>query len=836
MPAELAELVARGDMEGVAHWCVERGLPALQAMGPELAAWADEVDRATRHGGGERGRHQAAAAVLVGVAACQGVEPAARMLDGAVFGWSLWSDERMNRAAVTALGGLRPPWLPALADRLTRNEYQPQWRLGRALVVVGLCDKPTDPGYLDQMTRANGPIATTLRADPGLIADVWRIFEGEAPGTFRGSALALDDGFVPAFQRGWPNEDRYWSTALVHLARDGTIDRSELIDRALAALRRNASWPALRWFSLLLEELDLSADEEAERAGRYASLLAAPNPQVVGLAQPMCERLLANGVLRPDEVLPHADAAFFHPTKTLATAQLRLLGSIGADLAWRDGAAACVGPALAHTRADVQAAALAVVGRWWPDLTSATRDGLSAQAEALAPSHRARWDAIVAGAGPTARGGGRSGRERSGRAEPKGATAERPPAATPPGPGWTPPVPPPVPPALDDDGLVLGLAAMLERTAPPMVVERVIEATLRICDQPLARRRGLLAPVAARARKSRWFFGLLDSWAAACVAALVGEEVEPLRTYGDPMLAIDLLNEVLADVAAGVSRPWTIVPDRGDGRISPGRPVPVAGVGPAERLVARLRADEGRTALRLGPVAWETVPARVGSIYTCSLPCRLEGEDGSDPFDYVALPTYWAARPGDSAWVLSLTPHHPELAVARPAVAITELCEKEAAFGSPPLVTDLLERLAWVDQQPGELAPLVVALALGAKPAPTRLMAVDAARSLLVTKRLAADDLGGAGARLGPDLFKLGRVARALRDLLDQDPPTARDLAVAILAADPKVRDAHAVATVLCDAVGLAGPVALPGPLLDVARDVGRTKLQTELRRVLGDA
>ncbi len=837
---ELDGLVRRGEIEAVANWCIDRGLAELAAHRRQLGPWGSAVveeARAASINADDANVHElsyycGSAAALVVVACARSAGGAAEALDGnGVFGRSLWDDQRVREAAVQTLGALRPRWLPALADRLTRNSWDQQWELGWALVTAGLSDKPTDPAYLEQMAMQIGPIAQSLRADPGLIDDVWRIFEGDGPGRFWSAGPASPDSEPAAYQRGWPVEDRYWSTALVTLSADGTIDRDDLIDRTLAALRRNDSWAVLQWFTLLLDELELSAAEHAARAAKFASLLAAPNPQVVGLAQPICGSMLQDGALRPDDVLPYADAPFFQPTKVVALAQLRILNSVGTDEAWRNEAAVCLGPALAHPRADVQEAALTVLERWWPDLSSPTQATLTDQAQGLAPSHLRRWQALT-GANSSETGVPKNRETPTTSSSTIGTNDTA---------GWEPPASPEVPPPLDDDGFVLALAAMLEGTAQPMQVERALEAALQACRHPLEYRQQLVAPLAeSSARRDPWTLGQLGRWAVACIESLAGQATQPIGPYEPATLMTDLLHETLQEIVSGASRPWTAMPDGGDGRIQPDGRQRSAEGGPSERLVRLLRSDHERTALRLSDVEWAPKPDHHAPIYTCSLDAELRGHtfDGGhdDLISYLSMPTTWSLRPQDIAWALTLTPHHLETALINTAVVICELCDNEPSMFRPPLLTLVLERLARPDQQPGDLAPLITALGLNAKPAATRLAAVDAVVSLIKTQRLTTTEISSSGARLGNELFKLERVARALQDLLGHDPAIARDLAIAVLTDCPKARGAHAIATILCDAQELAGPVPLPASLVELAAEKGRTKLHTELRRAIASA
>lgn len=739
------------------------------------------------------------------------------------------------------LAELRPRWLPKFANRLTKNEWEPQWPLGRALVIAGLCEKPTDPRYLEQMAGRIGPVAPTIRADPAILDDVWRVLRGEGPATFGSSAPSLMPKYPKALVRDVSPERAYWSSALIALAAEGLLDRGELIDAAVDALQRHATWPSLRWYVALLDELALSDAETAGRASVFASLLRSPLSPIVGYAQRICRMLLENDRLRPDEFLEHADAPFFLAAKNVAIEQISLVVVVGSKDGWRDEAALRLGRAFGHDRNDVQSAAIGAAAIWWRGLGEPARQELCELSESLSPSSLVEWRALT-----------------EDEVESKPVAVHQ----------WVPPPLDAMPGPLDDHQLVLGLASMIERTATPMLVERVIEAALRIADMPLPERQRLIEPVAARARNVQFAYATLDGWALVCVSALMGQESDRSPRWGTSV-ARDLLDEITLAIRAGESRPYVAMPEMSDGRIDPAeaerRLANSSGAGPAERLVCQMRGDARHSVLEISEVSWE--PASDVFCATATVEMRADFEidlsghrwlpatydrtlqsgelrgaplapSGRDRTRQLELISYLA---GDSygsgteaAWPLTLTPHHLDLPMMAGGMFLADGMEKESSVIAGSNLVELLRRLVHSDQQPGHLGGLLVAMGLGSKPVGTRLAAVEAQLSTSATQRIADLEIATAVVRLASaKQIKLRRVARALEDIMGIDPALARDQAMSVLASAIDERDAHAVASVLCDAIQLAGPVDFPPQLVEKARSKGKTKLQLQLRRLL---
>ncbi|MER5931971.1 DUF6493 family protein [Streptomyces sp. NPDC002054] len=259
------------------------------------------------------------------------------------------------------LSGRDPQWLGDLAHRLAgrtataRQDYP----LISELVRLADCPAPLTDGYVEGWALAVGgpthhragrgpsvPLAAALRRDPHVTDLVPRLFETAEP--------------VAAFSwRFEPDNPEHWPAALAALAEDGTVDRATLIDGCTGRLLRGGKATDLKYYLVLLQRLNPTADEERERTADWLALASDAPSAVAGHAQQILARLAEAGQLDTGLLAEMSQAALFRPEKKLVRAQLVLLGRI---LRRERTAAAELLPVLAgvfgHPDTDIQERAL----------------------------------------------------------------------------------------------------------------------------------------------------------------------------------------------------------------------------------------------------------------------------------------------------------------------------------------------------------------------------------------------------------------------------------------------------------------------------------------------
>jgi hypothetical protein len=258
----------------------------------------------------------------------------------------------------------------------------------RRLVAEGLCERPRSPDYIEGMIvelldrQRFGSIREALLDDPGLLDDeIWEIFEIEArPGNL--DILNLH----PAQHLKWR-----WECALVTLAEEGRIPRARLLDASLGGLERDFHEVRAKWFIGMHEALEPTIDEQAERAGRYLSLLASRNASTVTFSLKTLAALERAGRIDPRSLIEGLEPALVARTKGTVVAALDLLRrAADRDAGVRPRAAVAAVHALLHDSAPVQGKALDLIERHGdradPALTAVLRDRI----DAVAASQRAR--------------------------------------------------------------------------------------------------------------------------------------------------------------------------------------------------------------------------------------------------------------------------------------------------------------------------------------------------------------------------------------------------------------------------------------------------------------
>lgn len=250
-----------------------------------------------------------------------------------------------------------PSWLVRnLVKRLADREVH--W-LGtdfldvRMLELAGLLQLEVDETYVMAMlsgllsewshhTRTPGDPVAWFRQDPGLIERAyWKAFEYEGD-----ARVSIRVGLDPSD----------WRHATSRMIMAGMITRDAVIDNCLAALQRDFSSTAARWFSTTLTDLELSTGELAARQDQVRRLLAPTQPlATVTLGVRWIGALDGAGLLDDAAAAPALRTAVMARTKVAAMTALKLL----AAMHHRDASTDVVTAAragLGHTHADVQLA------------------------------------------------------------------------------------------------------------------------------------------------------------------------------------------------------------------------------------------------------------------------------------------------------------------------------------------------------------------------------------------------------------------------------------------------------------------------------------------------
>ncbi len=452
--------------------------------------------------------------------------------------YDTYRDDADTVAAV--LADRRPVWLADFVDRhLQSPGGVAAWPLARALVRLGVIPRPDAPEYTTLMPgsvcrrkrgtdgawTAQTP-AEALLDDPGLLDDeVWRLF------TVPDAAFELEKVVTHSWVNGTRVEGQTWADAIAQLSAAGLLDRDRLLDACLDAFNRDFNPNRVGWYADLLQKLEPWLDEVAARSSRYLRLLSSNTRDAVKVAQAELGRLLAAGRLDHRLLLDASAPALRYPQKSIAAAQLKLIGQVAAkDPGLRARSAVTAAAAFGHERQDVQEAALKLIGKLGVP-GEPFRTEIRAHVADLAPSLLA--DAAALGLisigdanepeGSSAHGTATSdassagvavvndlaGLERRITVLPASAAADSRAALELVLAGR---VPGPVPtraaagatlpaPVTDPDELVQLLTVLLEDARDAIALERALAGAVRLSSLPTAQRARLVAPLLKRARQ-----------------------------------------------------------------------------------------------------------------------------------------------------------------------------------------------------------------------------------------------------------------------------------------------------------------------------------------------
>ncbi len=511
------------------------------------------------------------------------------------------------------IAGGRRMWRHELAETVLRLRPSPLvtelvpwmlerlgWPLVRALVRDGRIPRPAGDAYIHGMLASFVDADALLRDDPDLLGtEVWRLFEVEGTADH---SLADHDKYT--------SDARSWSHAL--RARAGReLDRDRLLDASLAALERD--FPAFRagWFGRFHEALAPTRAERAERADAYLRLLRSPIGPTVTLGVAALRAVQDAGLLDGARLLAHVGPAIGARSAGTARQALRLVErAVREDPSLGGAAAGALVAGLGHPAADVQSAAIALFEQRVVPLDDGAAAQVAARAGEVAPSLRARVDALTAPGSRVPEPATRATATR--RVD---AVAE-PVAASDPFAGLE-----RLQPAASLEALVEALAAVLEQEGPPDRLEVALDGVLRFPRDGSAAFVRTTRAVRVRAGRilarrggpgiAAWFAGLVVAW-------VDGSPTEALRDargrIGDYLAR--RVDEVARTAAAGRAGTLVALPSYAGGWIEP------------EALVARLatrpRDDErpldvAQALLRVLPVRRERALADAA---------RLDGEAG----------------------------------------------------------------------------------------------------------------------------------------------------------------------------------------------------------------
>ncbi|MFI6151281.1 DUF6493 family protein [Kitasatospora sp. NPDC051170] len=428
---ELRALIAARVPQGV----IERlsGVPAaeLSHVRAPLRELRAELSRELSHGSPNRysaAYDQLAALQFAGLSAAATPAQALdwlthrRLLD---VTWPLPSGGSTNPDCRAHLLALLPPhrdqafhrelavrlaeWLPARGDR-------DRWLIVRGLALRSGAEVPATDGYVigwvregngmrsphseigewlaEQGLREPVPHHTTLlswlRAQPRLAELVRRLFEVPDVGgefiRFSHPGLAPDDA---------------WPTALASVAREGLLERAELIDLCLGTLLRGDRPGNLRGFLQLYAALALDAEEVLSRARDHVRLAGDGAPTAAKAAQ---TALVSVDDRLPVDVFAELTAAVLaRPEKGLATTQLsRADTTLRRDPATADDLLPAVCVAFTHPAPAVQERALHLAARHLPDVAPATAEAVRTAAAALGPALQPDAQRLLAAEAPSA--------------------------------------------------------------------------------------------------------------------------------------------------------------------------------------------------------------------------------------------------------------------------------------------------------------------------------------------------------------------------------------------------------------------------------------------------
>ncbi|MEU8860373.1 DUF7824 domain-containing protein [Streptomyces umbrinus] len=363
---------AAGLLDGMTDAERRACLPALKDLRKELrdAPW----DAASR---------KAYPALHAAGAACHtGAAGTATWLTAADLRWS----QASPGVLLHVLGDRERDWLGDVAHRLAKRPplAQVPYELMSGLVRLSGCPVPTSEtyvvGWIEQvgsLWQRGDTILQRLRQDPYTAELVAAVFE--IPDIGSRLDWLFGDG---------PDS---WFNALAQLTREGALDRKATVDACVARLLRGGVPSDCRVFLRLLTALELTRDEERERAADWLALASDAASTVASHAQSVLGSLALDGELTPRQLAEMSGGVLFRTEKKLVRAQLVLLGkALRRDPSSVAELLPAVAQAFGHEDTDVQERALKLVERHLNTASPEVRGEVADAAEELSPGLRVR--------------------------------------------------------------------------------------------------------------------------------------------------------------------------------------------------------------------------------------------------------------------------------------------------------------------------------------------------------------------------------------------------------------------------------------------------------------
>jgi hypothetical protein len=303
-----------------------------------------------------------------------------------------WRNNHLPPNLEDVLHRRSPERLVPIADYLLDDVTDRAWRVVRPLVREGILPRPDRPSYAIAMLAATRrhAAAALIADDPSLLdIEVWRLFEVEGGGE---DSLANHEKFF----------GDTWGDAFRDLAARSPVMRGRLLDVSLAALARDFATYRAGWFSRFHESLAPTDDERAERTGAYLGLLRSSVGPTVSMAVAALVRIDRAGRLLPEDLLGRIGPVLGDGPAGTAKAALGLIDRAGGGSQDRARRAAVVAAdALSHPSADVQATAIALVGRLVDEPDGAVARAVADRLPEVAASQRSTAAGLVARLGGT---------------------------------------------------------------------------------------------------------------------------------------------------------------------------------------------------------------------------------------------------------------------------------------------------------------------------------------------------------------------------------------------------------------------------------------------------
>jgi hypothetical protein len=370
---QLADILSRGDVAACLAFCATLSEAERREHSRQVLAWLKQDSAA-----GPKPLSPAAAAAVHATCSLAQLKK---------LGWQALPQAEHTFEVMAAR---RPEWLDDWAEWLLELQAH-NWPLVRRLIRVGLCRRPRTERYVLGLIVGLCPfyeqrtIYEALLDDPELLQeDIWRLFEVEGD---KDLTLAARDKFA----RG----DNNWTYAFLRLAREGRLERGRLLDATLETLARDWSQVHVGWFSQLHEALEPTLEERGRRCARYLALLASRIPPTVSFALKALDLLAKQGQLEPAAFLAAVGPALWQRHKGTVRLALQLAERVTRGQP-KLGVQLCqvASAALAHESPDVQKCALDLLEKHAQALTPDLREGLQARLDDVAPSQRARLQAL----------------------------------------------------------------------------------------------------------------------------------------------------------------------------------------------------------------------------------------------------------------------------------------------------------------------------------------------------------------------------------------------------------------------------------------------------------